>query len=423
MDKIEIFGGKPLKGSISISGSKNSALPILAATLLADEEFLVGNIPFLSDINSMINLLRSLNTEIRFDSQKCYIKSGNPTLLIGSYELVRKMRASFLILGPLLAKFGYAEVSLPGGCAIGSRPVNLHIEGLEKMGVKFLVEDGYVKGKVKGKLKGARIKLNNVSVGATENLMMAACLASGETIIENAAREPEVKDLARFLIKMGAQIKGHGTKKIVINGQKKLNGCKYNIMPDRIEAGTFALSVLGCSGKIVLENVSSEISNHLIKIFSPIQELKIKKCLDNSCINISRSIKKISSINFKTSPYPGFPTDLQAQLTAAMIKSVGTSIIKENIFENRFMHISELKRMGADLFLDGSSVIIKGKKNVFGAEVMATDLRASSCLIIAGLMANGKTTINRVYHLDRGYENIEKKLSNCNATIKRVKKK
>ena len=420
MDKIRIIGGKPLNGSIRISGSKNSALPILAATLISDKETLITNIPNLSDIELMIKLLQSLNVKIGFDGKYYSFKAKKPNSLIAPYELVRKMRASFLLLGPLIAKYGYAKVSLPGGCAIGIRPVDLHIRGLEKMGVKFRIEDGYVKGEVRGKLKGAEITFPRISVGATENILIAAVLADGITTIKNAAREPEIVDLANFLISLGAEIKGHGTNKISIKGKKKLGGCEYKVMPDRIEAGTYALSIFGCSGKVLLENVSKELSNHLMSIFSSIKSLEFKVMDNFNKLEVTKLDNRGLSLDISTTEYPGFPTDLQAQLTAALLKTNGCSLLKENIFENRFMHISELKRMGANLILNGATVKINGVDEIYGAEVMATDLRASSSLVIAGLMAKGETLINRVYHLDRGYESIEKKLKSCGASIERI---
>ncbi len=421
MDKIEIIGGKSLKGKIKISGSKNSALPILAASLLTEERVSVSNIPNLSDIKSMIELLKSLNVDIKENKKSIDLTSSKPESLFASYELVRKMRASFLILGPLLARYGRASVSLPGGCAIGTRPVNLHLEGLKKMGVNFKIENGYVTGSVNGNLKGTTIYLNKISVGATENIIMAASLAEGTTIINNAAREPEVYDLSKLLINMGAKIKGHGTRKITINGIKKLRGCSYKIMPDRIESGTYALCVFGCSGVIKLENVNNEVCNHLKKIFKPLKSLKLKSLDEGRCILIKKEKNTKISARIKTKEYPGFPTDLQAQLTSSLLKTKGKSEIIENIFENRFMHISELIRMGANLNQKGSKVIVSECTKLKGAEVMATDLRASSSLVIAGLMAEGKTIINRVYHLDRGYENLEKKLRLCGAQIKRIK--
>ena len=420
MDKIEIIGGKPLVGTISISGAKNAALPIMAASLLTNSRLELSNIPNLTDIGSMIKLLKSLNSNICKKSGKVTIKSQKPKSNFASYELVRKMRASFLVLGPLLSRYGEAKVSLPGGCAIGARPIDIHLKGFEKMGVNFEIKDGYVIGKVKKNLKGAQISLPFKSVGATENLLMAATLAEGKTIIVNAAQEPEIIDLGRCLKLMGAKVRGLGTSKIIISGVKKLMGCNYKIMPDRIEAGTYLLAVLGCSGSVELVNLNNEVIQNLIDTFAQFKDLDLVK-KNNTSILVKSSKKFFESANIKTLPFPGFPTDLQAQLSAVMTRAKGTSIIEESIFENRFMHVAELRRMGANILIEGSRVIIKGKKKIFGAQLMATDLRASSSLIIAGLMAEGKTTINRVYHLDRGYEKIEKKLSKCNANIKRIK--
>ena len=422
MDRIQINGGNRLKGKIKISGSKNSALPILAATLLTDVGIKLNNVPNLSDVSSMINLLESLNVIVSKNKKKSYeLRAAQPESLYASYELVRKMRASFLILGPLLTKYGSAKVSLPGGCAIGTRPVDIHLENLEKMGAEFSIKDGYVEGKVKKKLVGTTLNFRKKSVGATENIIMAATLAEGKTTIRNAAMEPEINDLCNFLIKIGAKIKGQGTEKIEIIGVDELSGCSYSIMPDRIEVGTFALCVLGCGGQVTLTNINNEIYSHLSDIFKPIKLLEIKQMNENEIL-VKRN--KSNSLNLKitTKEYPGFPTDLQAQLTSALLKINGISEINEKIFENRFMHISELKRMGANVKKKGSKVKIVGVNKIYGAELMATDLRASSSLIIAGLMAEGKTIINRVYHLDRGYENIEKKLRHCGAKIKRVKK-
>ena len=422
MDKIEVEGINSLKGNIQISGSKNSSLPILASSLLIDEEIVISNVPNLSDIIFMIKILKSLGSKVIFEKSICKIKSNQPPNLKISYELVRKMRASFLILGPLLTKYGYAEVSLPGGCAIGTRPVDFHINALEKMGAEFVVEDGYIKGKVKGRLKGCEITLKKISVGATENIIMAATLAEGETIIKNAACEPEISDLSNFLVSAGAEIYGHGTNVIKIKGKKKLRGSEFSVMPDRIEAGTFALCVMGCSGKIILENVNDLICDHLKKIFEPLNVLLLNKKDNGKKLVIKKTNKFLDNVIFSTKEYPGFPTDLQAQLIASLIKSEVQSVIKENIFENRFMHVSELRRMGANLKQKGSKIIINGVREIYGAEVMATDLRASSSLIIAGLMASGNTTVNRVYHLDRGYENLEEKLKNCGVKIRRFSK-
>ena len=419
MDKIEVEGINSLKGNILISGSKNSSLPILASSLLIDDEMVISNIPNLSDIKFMIKILESLGSKVNFKNSICKIKSNQPRNLKISYELVRKMRASFLILGPLLTKYGYAEVSLPGGCAIGTRPVDLHISALEKMGAEFIIEDGYIKGKVKGRLKGCEITLKKISVGATENIIMAATLADGETIIKNAAREPEISDLSNFLVDSGAEIDGYGTNVIKIKGKKRLRGCEFSVMPDRIEAGTYALCVMGCSGNIILENVNDLICNHLKKIFKPLNVLFLSKKDNGNKLVIKRTNRFQKNVIISTKEFPGFPTDLQAQLIASLVKSEGKSVIKENIFENRFMHVSELRRMGANLKQKGSKIIIDGVKDIYGAEVMATDLRASSSLIIAGLMASGKTIVNRVYHLDRGYENLEEKLRNCGVKIRR----
>ena len=419
MDKIEVEGINRLEGSIQISGSKNSSLPILASSLLIDEEVIISNVPNLSDVIFMIKILESLGSKVKFEYSSCKIKSNHPANLKISYDLVRKMRASFLILGPLLTKYGYAEVSLPGGCAIGTRPVDFHINALEKMGAEFVVEDGYIKGKVKGRLKGCEITLKKISVGATENIIMAATLAEGETVIKNAACEPEISDLSNFLISAGAEIYGHGTNVIKIKGKKKLRGSEFSVMPDRIEAGTFALCVMGCSGNILLENINDLVCNHLEQIFKPLNVLSLKKKDSGERLVIKKTNKFLNNVTISTKEYPGFPTDLQAQLIASLTKSEGQSVIKENIFENRFMHVSELRRMGANLKQKGSKIIINGVREIYGAEVMATDLRASSSLIIAGLMASGNTTINRVYHLDRGYENLEEKLKNCGVKIRR----
>ncbi len=420
MDKILIEGQKKIEGKIKISGSKNSSLPILAASLLSDSEIKINNVPRLSDVFLMIKILKSLNSKVTFNKDFCKIKTSRPDNLRVSYDLVRKMRASFLILGPLLTRYGKAEVSLPGGCAIGTRPVDLHIEGLKMMGANITIKDGYVRAKVIGKLKGTEIKFKKISVGATENIMMAATLAEGVTLIKNAAKEPEIVDLANFLIKMGAKIIGHGTNNIKVTGIKKLFACEHKIMPDRIEAGTFALCVMGCSGSLMLENMNNDVCDHLVKIFSPLKPLYLKKRKKGECLHVTKVNKNLKSVKITTKEYPGFPTDLQAQLTASLLKSNGKLELKENIFENRFMHISELKRMGANIKLKGSKLKIIGVEELLGAEVMATDLRASSSLIIAGLMANGITTVNRVYHLDRGYENLEKKLENCGVIIRRI---
>ncbi len=420
MDQIEITGGRPVKGTIKISGSKNSSLPILASSLLTKKRMNILNVPNLSDIHSMVNLLKSLNSDIKFSDGEIIIQCKTPKRNFASYDLVRKMRASFLVLGPLLARYGNAKVSLPGGCAIGARPIDIHLNGLKRLGVKFMIENGYVIGEAINGLKGARIILPFKSVGATENLMMAATLADGKTVLSNVAQEPEVVDLGNCLISMGANITGLGSNEILIEGQKQLKGCRYSIMPDRIELGTFILLVLGCSGQLKFINLSEDLIDHYINLLKKFKELKLEKKTKNILL-VKSSEMTYKAKNIKTRSYPGFPTDLQAQLSAVMTKAIGTSRIEEKIFENRFMHVAELNRMGAKINIDGCKVKIKGRKKIYGAQVMATDLRASSSLIIAGLMAEGKTIINRVYHLDRGYEEIEKKLSMCNLKIKRIK--
>lgn len=420
MDQIKIKGGNPLLGEINVSGSKNSSLPILVSSLLTDNQMIISNVPELSDIKSMLNLLQSLNSEFIFSEHEINIKSNKPKRNFADYNLVRKMRASFLVLGPLLARYGNAEVSLPGGCAIGARPINMHLAGLEKLGAEFKIEGGYVKGKVQKGLIGSEINLPFSSVGATENILMAATLASGKTIIKNAAIEPEIENLGDCLIKMGADIRGLGTKRLEIFGKKKLNGCSFSVMPDRIEAGTYVLALLGCSGKLKINNLNKLIIENLKKCLGFFKNLKFEEINKHSLL-IESEMLLLDGVSIKTGPFPNFPTDLQAQLTAVLSKSNGVSVIEETIFENRFMHVAELNRMGADINIKGSKVYINGKKKIFGAPVMATDLRASSSLVIAGLMAKGETLISRVYHLDRGYENLEKKLSNCNALIKRLK--
>ena len=420
MDQIEIIGGNPVSGEIKISGSKNASLPILACSLLTIEPLKLYNVPDLSDVNSMIKLLESLNVESEFNNNVIDLSPKKPNENYASYDLVRKMRASFLVMGPLLARYGNAKVSLPGGCAIGDRPINIHLDGFKKMGVRFLIEDGYVIGHIEGALKGTEVNLPIRSVGATENIMMAATLALGRTTISNAAKEPEVIDLGNFLQSMGAKISGLGTDKISIIGVSKLCGSEYSVMADRIEAGTFILLVLGCSGSLKLTNLDERVIDNYIEIFKPFKELSFEKISKNKLLITSNTIN-YRGFDVKTKPYPGFPTDLQAQFSAVMTKAIGSSTIEETIFENRFMHVAELNRMGAKMDVEGSVVKIEGQKQIFGAPVMATDLRASSCLIIAGFMAEGKTIINRVYHLDRGYENIEDKLSNCNLKIKRIR--
>ena len=418
MDKLEIIGGKKLQGSINISGSKNASLPILAATILVNKVTL-NNIPQVKDIDTMIELLTSLGSKIYINKNKKKIKIHNykSNKKVAKYKYVKTMRAGILVLGSLLSKFGKAKVSLPGGCAIGLRPVNLHIEALKKMGVKIKIIEGYIYATANNGLKGAKISFPKVSVGATENLIIAACKAKGRTILSNCAIEPEVKDLSNFLIKLGCKIKWLGKRKVQIDGVKNLKDINYNIMFDRIEAVTYMIAAAATNGRVSIKNIQPKIIDKEILLLKKIG-VKIIEKKNKITIISSKSLK---GINIKTSPYPGFPTDLQAQLMVLMCKAKNQSIIRENVFENRFMHVSELNRMGADIIVKGRKAIISGNKKLSGAQLMATDLRASVSLVIAALISNKKSIINRIYHLDRGYENIEKKLSNCGANIKRIK--
>ena len=418
MEKLEIIGGKKLQGSINISGSKNASLPILAATILVNKVTL-NNIPQVKDIDTMTELLVSLGSKIYINKNKKKIKIHNykSNKTVAKYKYVKTMRAGVLVLGSLLSKFGKAKVSLPGGCAIGLRPVNLHIDALKKMGVKIKIIEGYIYATANNGLKGTKISFPKVSVGATENLIIAACKAKGRTILSNCAIEPEVKDLSNFLIKLGCKIKWLGKRKVQIDGVKNLKDINYNIMFDRIEAVTYMIAAAATNGRVSIKNIQPKIIDKEILLLKKIGVKIIEK---KNKITIISS-KNLKSINIKTSPYPGFPTDLQAQLMVLMCKAKNQSIIRENIFENRFMHVSELNRMGADIIVKGRKAIINGNKKLSGAQLMATDLRASVSLVIAALISNKKSIINRIYHLDRGYENIEKKLSNCGANIKRIK--
>ena len=417
MDKISILGGKTLEGTITISGSKNAALPILVSSLLTREISNLDNVPNLLDITTMKELLISLGIKIVTKEKSLFIEPSNNISTHADYELVRKMRASVLVLGPLLARFGEAEVSLPGGCAIGSRPVDIHINALKKMGAKLEIKDGYIKASVPNKkLVGADITFPKVSVGATENIIMAACLAKGKTIIRNAALEPEIDDLISVLNKMGARVYRLDSNKIEVEGVISLKGFSHSVMPDRIEAGTYAMAAVITAGRIELLKAEEKYLKNVIKYLNRVGA-KIEST--NNGINIEGP-KVINNIDMKTEVYPGFPTDLQAQAMALMSVAEGSSVIEESIFENRFMHIAELVRFGANIKNKGVKAHIVGCKALNGAQVMATDLRASSSLILAGLRAEGETIINRVYHLDRGYENLEKKLSMCGANIRRI---
>ena len=419
MQKLIIVGGKKLNGKINISGSKNATLPILAASILSKNRVVIQNVPLVKDVETMINLLLLLGLKVKLvkKRKKIEILGSNKLNTFVPYKLVRTMRAGILVLGPLLARYNKAKVSLPGGCAIGSRPVDLHLGALKKMGVNFKIRDGYINAISKNGLIGNKITFPKISVGATENAMMAACLAKGKTILNNCACEPEIKDLGRFLIKMGCKIKWLNKRKIEINGVTNLKTLTYRVMFDRIEAGTYMIASAVTDGRIKIKNINPKIIKNeilVLKKMGVIITIKSKEII----VRNSRCIKKI---NLKTSPYPGFPTDLQAQIMVLMCGANGISKITENIFENRFMHIPELNRMGAKIKIKGNQAIIQGKKKLNAAELMATDLRASVSLVLAALSSKSKTTINRVYHLDRGYENIEKKLSNCGAQIKRIK--
>ncbi len=417
MDKLIIKGGRPLQGEINISGAKNAALPILAATLLADDPVNLSNVPHLHDITTTIGLLAQMGAKLTIgERMNLEVDSTNINNFFAPYELVKTMRSSILVLGPLLAKYGKADVSLPGGCAIGSRPVNVHLQGLRSMGADIHVEGGYVRATAK-KLKGAHLTMDIVTVTGTENLMMAATLAEGITVIENAAREPEISDLANCLISMGAKIKGAGTDRIEIEGIEKLSGTSYEIMPDRIEIGTYLVATAMTGGKIKLKNTKVGL---LDAVFSKLKEAGANIEVNESTITLDMDGRRPQAVDIHTIPFPGFPTDMQAQFTAMNCIAKGNGVVIESVFENRFMHVQELQRMGADLKLEGNTVISVGVDSLEGAPVMATDLRASASLVLAGLVADGETVVDRIYHIDRGYETIEEKLAKLGAYIRRV---
>ena len=418
MDKLLIKGGVSLQGEIRIAGAKNSALPILASTLLTHETVQVCNLPHLFDITTMIELLGCMGVEPVID-EKLNVEVNSSTIkhFSAPYELVKTMRASILVLGPLLARYGEAEVALPGGCAIGSRPVNLHISALQAMGADIVVEDGYIKASVDGRLKGAHIFMDIVTVTGTENVMMAATLADGVTIIENAAREPEVVDLADCLVKMGAIISGQGSDTITITGVQELFGCSYSVMPDRIETGTYLIAAAATRGHIKVKDTRPDI---LKAVLSKLEQAGADIKVGDNWIELNMHGKRPKSVSLCTAPYPAFPTDMQAQFTALNAIADGTGSITETVFENRFMHVHEMNRMGADIAVEGNTVIVKGVDTLKGAPVMATDLRASASLIIAGLVSENETVVDRIYHIDRGYECIEEKLQLLGATIRRV---
>ncbi len=416
MDKLEIEGSIGLKGEVTISGAKNAALPVMAATILAPGEHNISNIPDLRDITTMGKLLANLGMGYHQENEEVILQSNNITAIEAPYDFVKTMRASVLVLGPLLARMGETKVSLPGGCAIGARPINLHIMGLEKMGATFTLTDGYIHAKAK-KLKGATICFDMPTVTGTENLMMAATLADGLTVLENAACEPEVTDLANALISMGADIEGAGTSVIKISGVTTLKPMNYRIVPDRIETGTFLTAAAVTGGEITIKKCNPSHSEALI---NKLRDVGVIIQSRESNITV-KGPDRIKSEDIKTMPYPGFPTDMQAQFMALMTIAEGSSLITESIFENRFMHVAEMKRMGADIKVEGSTATVKGVKSLKGAPVMATDLRASASLVLTGLAAKGKTVIDRVYHIDRGYEKIEEKLKMLGARIRRIK--
>ena len=419
MDKLLISGGTPLSGELRISGAKNAALPILAGALLSEGPVTIGNVPHLHDITTTMELLGRMGVHLVVD-EKLNIEVDASTInsFFAPYELVKTMRASVLVLGPLVARFGKAEVSLPGGCAIGTRPVNLHLEGLAAMGADIHVKNGYIHASAK-RLKGCRLVLDQVTVTGTENLMMAAALADGVTLIENAAREPEVVDLADFLNAMGAKISGAGTDILEIEGVEGLSGAglHYNILPDRIETGTYLIAAAMTGGKVRLKNTRPDI---LDAVLNKLIEAGAKIDCGDSWIELDMQGRRPKSVSLRTAPYPAFPTDMQAQFTAMNAIAEGTGIITETVFENRFMHVQEIQRMGADIKLESNTAIVRGVAGLTGAPVMATDLRASASLVLAGLVADGQTVVDRIYHIDRGYECIEEKLSQLGAEIRRI---
>lgn len=418
MDKFVIKGGTPLKGEVHISGAKNAALPILAACLLAEKPVKICNVPRLRDINTTLELLHRMGVDIRKEDSCVLVDPSLIKDFHAPYELVKTMRASILVLGPLLSRYGKADVSLPGGCAIGSRPVDLHIQGMQALGAEVIFENGYIRAFAKNRLKGATIVLDVVTVTGTENIMMAATLAKGQTVIKNAAREPEILDLANFLNSMGAKISGAGTDTIVIDGVEHLSqASEYHVLPDRIVAGTYLVGAAMTGGEIKLVNIPPEIVGSILQKLTE-AGAEIETGTDWISLKMSGRPK---AVNVITAPYPGFPTDMQAQLLAMNSISEGTGAITETIFENRFMHVQEMRRMGADIQLQGNTVISHGKPGLTGAPVMATDLRASASLVLAGLVANGETVVDRIYHIDRGYESIEENLSKLGAQIQRIK--
>lgn len=420
MDKLSIAGGQPLTGRLRVSGAKNATLPILAGTLLANEPVRVANAPHLHDVTTMIELLGHLGAEVVIDEKlNVEVGGGDLSTLRAPYELVKTMRASFLVLGPMVARYGQAEVSLPGGCAIGSRPVDQHLKGLEALGAKVVVEEGFVKAEAPGGLVGTDVFMDLVTVGGTENLMMAACLAQGTTRLHNCAREPEIVDLGEFLNTLGAKVLGHGTSTITIEGVERLSGGEYRVMPDRVEAGTYLIAAAATGGEITLVGADAQT---LGAVLEKLQMAGADLSVDHDTIKLKMLVDRPRAVDVETSPYPGFPTDMQAQFMAMNTVAEGTSTIRENIFENRFMHVQEMNRLGADIELHGHSMaVVHGVDRLKAAPVMATDLRASSSLVIAALVAEGTTVIDRIYHIDRGYETIEEKLKQLGASVQRIR--
>lgn len=418
MDKLTIVGQVPLQGEVRISGAKNAALPILAATILADEPVILSNVPHLHDVTTTLELLGGMGAQFTIDEKmRVEVDASNINCFDAPYELVRTMRASILVLGPLLSRYGQANVALPGGCAIGARPVNLHIEGMRAMGAEISIENGYIRASAKERLKGATLVLDLVTVTGTENLMMAAVLAKGTTVIKNAAREPEVVDLANFLNTLGAQIQGAGTDTLVIDGVERLHGGSYGIQPDRIEAGTYLVAAAITQGQVRLKEIYPAF---LESVLLKLEEAGAVINTGDNFIELNMAGNRPKAVNVKTAPYPAFPTDMQAQLLALNSVAVGTGMVTETIFENRFMHVHEMQRMGANIRLEGNTAICTGVEFLSGAPVMATDLRASASLVLAGLAASGQTVVDRIYHIDRGYECIEEKLRQLGARIYRV---
>ena len=418
MDKLLITGGVPLHGEVAVSGAKNAALPILCASLLTDQPVRLGNVPDLNDISTMVRLLQRLGVSVSHDPQghALTLQANQVDSLEAPYDLVKTMRASILVLGPLLARFGEARVSLPGGCAIGQRPVDQHIKGMAALGADIRIEHGFVVARAT-RLRGTTVRTDMITVTGTENLLMAAVLAEGETVIDNAAREPEVIDLAELLIAMGARIQGHGSHRIVVQGVERLHGAQHDVMPDRIEAGTFLCAVAATAGDITLRDVDPAT---LGATLDKLREAGLEITCGPRHIRARRGAEPLRAVSFRTLEYPGFATDMQAQLMAANTVAQGTAVITENIFENRFMHVQELRRLGADIEIDGHTAVVKGVPQLSGATVMATDLRASASLVIGGLVADGETTVERIYHLDRGYEHMEHKLQQLGARIQRL---